>query len=234
MDSPSTSTAVAPSSRADPPSGVGLVVATIVSYVVNPLVLPPLVYGLALSHIGAPAGDIAIGMGIGAVFLGVIPLAHVSWMRIRGVIESLEIRDREKRTEPFLVALMSTLAALSAVGLFGPQGESLLAVLLGCHFLNTVLLMGITQWWKISVHCASVAGAVGTLTFARYHLPGALLDASMLGWTVFGVGMVLVPLLLWARVRSRAHTLEEATGGTLLGLAAPYLELYVLVTVLGA
>lgn len=234
MDSPSPSSTVAPASRANPPSGVGLVVATVVSYVVNPLVLPPLVYGLVLSHIGAPAGDVAIGVGIGAVFLGVIPLAHVGWMRIRGKIDSLEIRDRDKRTEPFLAALMATLAALSAVGLFGPYGASLLAALLGCHFLNTVLLMGITQWWKISVHCASVAGAVGTLMFARYHLPGTLLDASMLGWTVFGVGLVLVPLLLWARVRSRAHTVEQATGGTLLGLVAPYLELYVLITVLGA
>jgi hypothetical protein len=39
-------------------------------------------------------------------------------------------------------------------------------------------------------------------------------------------GAVLVPLLLWARVRSRAHTLGQATAGTVMGLVAPYAELY--------
>jgi hypothetical protein len=93
--------------------------------------------------------------------------------------------------------------------------------------------MGITRWWKISVHCASVAGAVGTLAFVRYHVPGAVMDTALIGRAVLGTGLVLVPLLLWARVRSRAHTLEQATAGTILGLFAPYLELLAMTTAMG-
>lgn len=222
---PSESPAVASGSRVEAPGGVGLVVASIVSYVVNPLVLPPLVYGLALYHLGAPAEDVAIGAGIGAVFLGFIPLGHVTWMRIRGDISSLEIRDRSKRTEPFLVVLGAAVAALILVGGLDIVGRPLLAALLGCHLLNTVFLMAITRWWKISVHCASVAGALATLAFVRFHIPGTVMDSAILGRVVLGSGLVLVPLLVWARVRSRAHTLEQAVAGMLLGLVAPYVEL---------
>ena len=225
--------AVASSSRVEAPAGVGLGVATVVSYVVNPLILPPLVYALVLSHVGAPATDVATGAGVGAVFLSLVPLAHVGWMRARGEIGSLEIRDRRKRTEPFLVVLAAGLAALLLVGALDLRGQWLLAALLACHLLNTALLLGITRWWKISVHCASVAGAVATLAFVHVHVPGSVLSGALVGPTVLGTGFVLVPLLLWARVRSRAHTLRQAAAGTALGLVAPYVELAVMMTALG-
>ena len=230
---PSESSALASSSGVEAPAGIGLVVAIAVSYVVNPLVFPPLVYGLALSHVGAPAADIATGAGIGAFFLGAVPLLHVGWMRMRGTIGSLEIRDRRKRTEPFLVSLLATGLALGVVGILDIQGDTLLAAMLGCHFLNTMLLMGITRWWKISIHCASVGGALGTIAFVHYHISGSVLGTAGLGRTILGIGVVLVPLLLWARVRSRAHTVEQATAGTALGLVAPYVELYAVLSLLG-
>jgi len=221
------------SSRIEAPAGAGLVVATVVSYGVNPLILPPLVYGLVLFHVGAPPTDVATGMGVGAVFLSLIPLAHVGWMWTRGEIGSLEIRDRRKRTDPFLVVLGAGLAALLLVGALDLEGRRLLAALLGCHLVNTSLLLGITRWWKISVHCSSVAGAVATLAFVRVHVPGVLMDGAFVGPAVLGTGLVLVALLLWARVRSRAHTLGQATAGTALGLVAPYLELLAVLPALG-
>lgn len=202
--------------------------AIIVSYVVNPLVLPPVVYGLVLGHVGAPADEIATGVGIAAVFLGVVPLVHVGWMRWQGRVASLEIRNRRKRTEPFLGVLGAGVGAVVAIAALQDVGRGLLMALVGCHLLNTGLLFLITTRWKISVHCASMAGAWATLLYARMHVPGALLSTARVGDVVLGVGAVLVPLLLWARVRSRAHTLGQAMAGTAMGLVAPYAELYVI------
>lgn len=225
--------AVASSSRVEAPAGAGLAVATVVSYAVNPLILPPLVYGLVLYHVGAPPTDVATGAGIGAGFLSLVPLAHVGWMRARGEVGSLEIRDRRKRTEPFLGVLGAGLAALLLVGTLDLDGRRLLIALLGCHLVNTSLLLGITRWWKISVHCSSVAGAVATLAFVRVHVPGGVMDGAVVGPAVLGTGFVLVAVLLWARVRSRAHTVGQATAGTALGLVAPYLELLAVLPALG-
>ena len=225
--------AAASSSRVEAPPGIGLVVATAVSYGVNPLILPPLVYGLILSHVGAPVEDVATGVGLAAVFLGLIPLAHVAWMRARGEVGSLEIRDRDKRIEPFLVVLGAGLTALLLVSGLDFYGRRFVVALLGCHLLNTSLLLGITRRWKISVHCSSVAGALGTLAFVHVHVPGSVLGGAVIGPAVLCTGLVLVPLLLWARVRSRAHTLGQAVAGTALGLVAPYLELLAVLPGLG-
>lgn len=210
----------------EPAPGAGLWIATVVSYVVNPLVLPPAVYGLVLGHVGAPTREIVTGVGIAAFFLGVVPLAHVGWMRWQGRVSSLEIRDRRKRTEPFVGVLGAGGAALGAILAVQEVGRGLLVALVGCHLLNTGLLFLITMRWKISVHCASVAGALGTLLYVRMHVPGTLLRTGAVGEAVLAGGVVLVPLLLWARVRSGAHTLGQATAGTAMGLVAPYAELY--------
>jgi len=208
---------------------VGGWAATMVSYVVNPLIFPPLVYGLVLYHVGAPLVEVVWGASIGLFFLGLVPLVHVGWMRLRGEIGSLEIRDRRKRTEPFLGVLGAGLVAFGVVVQGDGVGHALLAVLVGCHVLNTVLLFGITAWWKISVHCAALAGAVATLVFVRAHIPGLLFGTGVMGGYILGGGGVLVPLLAWARVRSGAHTPAQAVAGTVLGGLAPYLELWWLV-----
>lgn len=218
--------------RAEAPRGLGLWVATLVSYGVNPLILPPLVYAMVLAHVGASRIDVLWGAGIGLAFLALVPLAYVGWMRSQGRIESLEIRKRSKRTEPFLVVLGAGLAALGTVLGIEITGQRLLAALVGCHVLNTVILFLITTQWKISVHCASVAGAVATLGFVHSHVPGIVLSPAVVGNGVLAGGAVLVVLILWARIRSRAHTFWQAAAGAGLGLA-PYAELLTLARFVG-
>lgn len=213
--------------RAKAPEGLGLWIATLVGYLVSPLVLPPLVYGAVLAHVGAPSFDVARGVGVGLVFLALVPLAYVGWMRVQGRIESLEIRDRSKRIEPFLVVLGAGVAALGAVLGVEMTGQRLLAALIACHVVNTSLLFLITTWWKISVHCAAVAGAVSTLVFAQYHLSGNLLGTAVVGPGVLVGGTALMGVMLWARMRSRAHTPAQAMAGSVVGLA-PYAELLLL------
>ncbi len=203
---------------------MGLRVATGVSYLISPLALPPLVYGSVLVHVGAPWADVVWGAGVGGVFLGLVPLAYVGGMWAQGRVASLEIRTRARRTEPFLVALGAGTVALAAVLSTDMVGRQLLAALVGCHVLNTALLSLITTRWKISVHCASVTGAVATLVFVQAHVPGTLLPT---GPGVLAAGIGGVALVLWARIRTRAHTPLQAVAGTGLGLA-PYAELLIL------
>jgi membrane-associated phospholipid phosphatase len=45
--------------------------------------------------------------------------------------------------------------------------------------------------------------------------------------------LVLLPLLMWARIRVKAHTLGQVVAGTVFGLVVPAVELFVIVRALG-
>jgi hypothetical protein len=223
MGASDTSTLSSPVER-----GAGLLLAVAVSYVVNPLVLPPLLFGLVLGHVGAPPSDVAAAVGIGAVFFCLVPLLHVGWLWGRGVIQSLEVRERSKRTGPLVVVLAAGVAALAAVSWGTLRGEALLAALIGCHVVNTFSILLITTAWKISIHCAALAGTVGALVYVRAHVAGSVLAGPVVGNALMGTGLLLMPLLAWARVRSGAHTQAQVAAGTALGFAASYVELLLL------
>lgn len=206
----------------------GAIVAGIISYVVNPLVLPPLLFALALAHVRAPWGDVAQGTGVGVVFFTLLPLAYVLVLRMRGTIHSLEVRTRGHRFGPLAVGLMAGLLALAVVRLSSITGRSLLMALILCHVLNTALIAAITLRWKISIHCIALAGVASSLLFVRLHVDGGLLAGPGIGRALVVSALALVPVLAWARVRSNAHTVPQVTGGSLFGLVLPYAELHLL------
>ena len=73
-------------------------------------------------------------------------------------------------------------------------------------FVQTLLLFAITLVWQISIHTATTAGLV---TFAILALGGG---ASIL--------TLLVPIVAWARLHLRRHTLAQTVAGGVLGTAA--------------
>lgn len=220
----SDSAAVSSEASPDVRAGAGLTAAIVVSYVVNPLVLPPLLFALALAHVGAPPADVLAGAGVGVVFFCVVPLAHVVWLRTRGAVASLEVRDRAKRRGPLLVGIASGTAALATTLAVDLTGGRLLAALIGCHVLNTGALALVTHRWKISIHCTALAGVAGALLFVHHHVAGTVLTTT-LGTTLVAGALGLVPLLAWARVRSGAHTPAQVLAGSAFGGIAPYVEL---------
>ena len=209
---------------AAPPWGVRL--ARGVSYVISPLVLPPVLFGLALAHVGAGWGAVAWGVGVGVVFFALVPLGLLAWMVRSGQVQSIEVRVRARRWRPFLASLGTTAVAFVLALSVAHAGRALLAALVGCQLINTAVLLGITLRWKISIHAVSIAGFVAALAFiAGTPWPEAtgLLD---FGWVL--VLAPLIPLVAWARVRLQAHTWAQVVGGTLFGLVVPYAELALL------
>jgi membrane-associated phospholipid phosphatase len=197
-----------------------------VSYVISPLLLPPVLFGLALGHVGAGRGAVAWGVGLGVVFFALVPLGLLLWMVRRGQVRSIEVRERARRWRPFLASLGTTAVAFVLAMSVTHAGQALLAALIGCQLVNTAVLLGITLRWKISIHAVSIAGFVAALAFiAGVPWPGAagLLDP---GWLLALVP--LIPLVGWARVRLRAHTWAQVLGGTAFGLVVPYAELALL------
>ena len=117
----------------------------------------------------------------------------------------------------------------------GTTAVPLLVALALLYPINTALIVLINLRWKISVHMTSLAGFVSILLFVAMTIWRALPPETELVLTVVTVAplLVLLPLLMWARIRVKAHTLGQVVAGTVFGLVVPAVELFVIVRALG-
>ena len=203
--------------------------ANAVSYFLNPLVFPPIAFALLDAHFGAGPVEVAWTFGVSVVFFCLVPLFYVLGMVRMGRVESLEVRARERRLEPFLVGMVSY--AIGALLLWRTvEGPALpLIVAFASLFpINTAIILLINTRWKISVHMTSLAGFVGVLLFTSLtvwrDLP-ADVEAALTLVTV-GPLLLLLPLLMWARVRVEAHTVGQVVAGAAFGLLVPQIQLW--------
>jgi membrane-associated phospholipid phosphatase len=137
-----------------------------------------------------------------AILFGVIlPVVTVLVMRLLGKIDDVHISFRKQRTVPFLWAIASY--TLGALVLWLTADGNYLAALLFCYACITLTVMLINFWWKISVHATGLGGPLAGVTL-------------LMGWAVVPL-FLLIPLVSWARIYLRAHTLGQVVTGSLFG-----------------
>ncbi len=212
----------------------GYRLASVVSYVLNPLIFPPVAFALIDWHFGASAGQTAWTLAVSLVFFCIVPLVYVMGLVRAGRVESLEVRDRASRLLPFLVCIGSyAVGALILSRTIESAAFPLVVSFAALYPLNTAGLLLINLRWKISIHMTSLAGFVGVLLFAALTVwrdlpagPEAVLTLASVVPTV-----ALLPLLMWARVRVGAHTVAQVVAGAVYGMAVPLVELYLIVYV---
>ena len=155
---------------------------------------------LSAHTVGTPA---AWSWAVVYILLAVLaPLLYLFWLVRRGEVTDLDVQLREQRMRPLLVSTAGAAAAWLALSL--GTAPRLLVILAGATWLQTTLILGVTLRWKISVHCAAVAG----LAVLAWGLVGRAAAPLAIG----------VPLVVWSRVRLCRHTVAQAIAGTLLGL----------------
>ena len=207
----------------------GYRVANALSYVLNPLVFPPVTFALVERHFGGSAPDVALTFGVSLVFFCAVPLLYIAGMIRSGRVSSLEVRDRAQRTGPLVVSVVSY--AVGAAILWGVvEGPARAPILTfaACFPLNTLVLLLINSRFKISLHMSSLAGFVGVLLFVALTVWRDLPPEVELGLTLATAGplVLLLPLLMWARVRVGAHTPAQVVAGAAFGLLVPLAELW--------
>ena len=99
-----------------------------VTYVVSPLGVPPVATALAARGLGAGASEALTAGLVSLVANGLVPLAVLVWMRWRGDVASLEVRERSRRALPFAVAIAGT-ADLSSYVWWSFAGAGLASVI---------------------------------------------------------------------------------------------------------
>ena len=204
--------------------------ANALSYLLNPLAFPPVAFALVSWHFGAPRAEVGWVFAVSLAFFTLVPLLALLWMVRDGRAASLEVRDRQRRTLPMLVCVGSYAVGIALLGATATTATAALVSFAAIYPVNTLVLLGITRFWKISIHMAGLAAFVSGLLFvalvAWRDLPADWEAALTLATTAPLI--LLLPVLMWARVRARAHTVAQVVAGAAFGLFVPLAELYAL------
>jgi len=149
------------------------------------------------------AGTIGLGWAILILIIVTgIPLAYLVIGLRYGWVSDMEMTQRSERPRFILISLSSdVLALLVLLFLHGPH---LLSVIVLTYFCLAITMLTISRFWKISLHMAGVGGFSTALLY------------------VFGIPMLWVflslPLVAWARLHRRKHTLAQLVIGAIAGI----------------
>ncbi len=133
--------------------------------------------------------------------------------RKRGKIIDLDASVKEERTTPFLISVGFYLAGLIILLIFRVHIFSI--AFWFCYISNTLVIISINRYWKISVHSM---GASGSLAVATYVFG---FSALIFSFIVFLVG--------WSRIQLKVHNLLQVVAGILLGFISTYVQMYFIV-----
>ena len=133
--------------------------------------------------------------------LVLIPIAFVFYLVRSGQVQDIHLPHRRERWLPCLLVAGSSVGALGLFHLC--HAPSPFISLASALAVLSTLLLSITLFWKISIHAASTTGMV-TLTML------------IVGEQTMALAL-LIPVVGWARVHLRRHSLMQVVAGSLLG-----------------
>ena len=175
-------------------------IASLTSNILNPFLIG-LVLILLLSFKSTPSALDAIKWSLISVAAGILPVFGVIVYLIRSQkLETIFINVRKQRTKIYLLAAVC--AGVGYVILYYLEAPKALMATFAAGFSAVVVFMCVNFLWKISLHTALITASVTVLII----LYGSIAAATV----------VLVPLIAWARIELKYHSLGQVTAGALL------------------
>lgn len=179
-------------------------IANLISNILNPF-LVSLILILLLSFKATSNGELnvldALRWSLILTAFSVVPVYLAIIYLVRsGRLDNVFTNVRRQRTKIYLLA-GGWAAAGCVVLLYLKAPPGLMAVSVA-GLSTAIIFMCINLWWKISLHTAFIAASV-TLLVILY------------GWVAM-VAIVLIPLMFWARMELKRHSLAQVAAGALL------------------
>ncbi len=144
------------------------------------------------------------------LFGTVIPYLYVSLLYRKKEINDMHIPKKENRIKPLLVSCVSY--TMCFVILYILNGPLFLKSIFAVSVVSTVIFTIITYFWKISLHSSWITFIVITfnILFGRWML----------------LMIPLIPVIGWARVRIKKHTINQVILGVGISTITSFLIYY--------
>jgi len=143
-------------------------------------------------------------------FTSILPTAFIYYLIYRGRIDHPFIPEREKRTIPYLFAVVSAFIGFLILLYF--RAHWLIIAGQWCYVSNTLLIALINSRWKISAHSAGLSGPLTLMTW-------------IFGYKILPF-FLLIPIVGWSRLYLKVHTFWQVVIGAVVGIFATLLQIY--------
>ena len=144
------------------------------------------------------------------LFVTVLPVLSIAVMVRYAKVSDLHLHNREERLLPLCCTLVSMVVGTVLLHQLGAAREIVWAGI--AYIVNSVIFSAITPIWKISFHSSVATGCVTVLV---------MLVNPQFGWL-----FLLIPLIAWARVYRKRHTLLQTVVGAVLAVGSTVFILY--------
>lgn len=183
--------------------GVWRDLARSLSTVFNPFLTAFALFAI-LAHIGAKDTlDFWRLLLLSTFFVSIGPMLYVFWLNATDRISDLDMSVRAERELVFTAFVLFD--AFGAVTLWLAHAPRLMIAAMLGYLASTLIVQYITRYWKISTHAIGITAPLAALTllYGRQPLPF----------------MILIPMVCWARVYLKAHTITQVLAGIGLAIA---------------
>ncbi|MCZ6679935.1 MAG: hypothetical protein O7E52_22100 [Candidatus Poribacteria bacterium] len=179
-------------------------IAAVISILMSPFLVPIASILLVVRIYAVTSQQALLWALIVILFVSVLPSLFILLLFGLGRISDMRLIVRAERMTPLFFSLVSALAGAVILHLVNAPRE---IVWLGiAYVINGVVFVLITPAWKISFHSGVAAGCVTAL---------ALLVNVQFAWL-----FLLLPLIAWARVHRKRHTVLQTVVAAILAVAS--------------
>jgi membrane-associated phospholipid phosphatase len=155
--------------------------------------------------------DQILALSVAFLFSFFLPILFFIWLRRKDLVADVDATNKEERTIPYLFGILLCIIALLISYFF--WGFTLFSKIWLIYSVNTIWLIAINKFWKISAHAIGMSAPIGVLFF------------------VFGqpslIALVLLLYIGWTRLYLKKHTISQIIAGSIFGFFLTYLQLLI-------
>jgi len=175
------------------------IIAKIISMIFGPVTWSIIILAVFMLRGGLNSLQLKILLPLIAIFQVVVPFSYILILFKRKKVTDLDLTKREERYGPLIVFVICLLITIFCIYLVGADMLfRLYLIILTLLIINAL----ITIFWKISFHVGVITIGVIMINFLYYWQ-----------WPIL---YLTIPLVFWARLELKKHTVGQLLGGLIL------------------
>lgn len=184
------------------------------SYTFHPMTISLLAFWALIFHNPGTSSNRYLVLFTCFMISNFIPIITVLILRKKGLLTDIDASQKEQRILPLTLGVLYS--GIGFLILRYLNADMIVQGLMFCYMTNSIVTMGITRYWKISIHAMGLTGPIAALWVFGFHFP---------------IYMVIVVICVGiSRIILKAHTPAQVFSGAALGFLLTFSQLLLFFT----